>query len=42
MTIKEAIEILKNIHISFEDVENREKIKEALEMAIAALDDEDY
>ena len=42
MTIKEAIEILKNIHISFEDVENREKIKEALEMAIAILADEDY
>lgn len=42
MTIKEAIEILKNIHISFEDVENREKIKEALEMAIATLADEDY
>lgn len=42
MTIKEAIEILKNIHISFEDLENREKIKEALEMAIAILADEDY
>ena len=42
MTIKEAIEILKNFHISFEDLEKKEKIKEALEMAIAALDDEDY
>lgn len=42
MTIKEAIEILKNLHISFEDLEKKEKIKEALEMAIAALDDEDY
>ena len=42
MIIKEAIEILKNLHISFEDLEKKEKIKEALEMAIAALDDEDY
>lgn len=42
MTIKEAIEILKNLHISFEDLEKKEKIKEALEMAIAALDYEDY
>ena len=42
MTIKEAIEILKNLHISFEYLEKKKKIKEALEMAIAALDDEDY
>lgn len=42
MTIKEVIEVLKNLHISFEDSDKREKIKEALEMAIAALDDEDY
>lgn len=42
MTIKEAIEILKNLHISFEDLEKKEKIKEALKMAIAVLDDEDY
>ena len=42
MTIKEAIEILKNLHISFEDLEKKGKIKEALEMAIVALDDEDY
>lgn len=42
MIIKEAIEILKNLHISFEDLEKKEKIKEALKMAIAALDDEDY
>ena len=41
MTIKEAIEVLKNIHISFKDLDKREKIKEALEMAIAALDEED-
>lgn len=37
MTIKEAIEVL----ILFEDLDKREKIKEALEKAIAALDDEE-
>jgi hypothetical protein len=42
MTIKEAIEVLKNLHISFEDSDKREKIKEALEIAIAVLDNEDY